>query len=270
MGRQVERRQRDDVVRGDIALPGHRVRRQPGNAEALAAELDVLRRDMLNALGHEMRTPLTVILGFADLMLDNIDGPLSDGQRDAVVAIRDAALQQLALLDDALTLARSRSDPEPAEPLQLARLDLTLFIADTCRRARAKALSKGLELTCESGDGPMWVRADPVRLRRAIDQLVGNAVTFTTDGAVSVRCLARGGDAVVEVADTGIGIASDDLGAIFDDFRQLEQGPTRRYGGLGLGLALVRTLVEAHGGTVEVASAPGRGSTFTVTLPLAS
>jgi PAS domain S-box-containing protein len=228
-------------------------------------ELSALRRNMVSALGHEMRTPLTVMLGFADLLLDGVDGPLSEGQQDAVTAIRDAALRELQLLDDALALARARSG---TAVMEAERLDMVDMVAHAVAETRDAAFEKGIDITFEYATEPLWVHADPAQLRRAVDHLLANAVKFTPEGQVAVRCTAREGDAVFEVRDTGIGIADADLAAIFDEFRQLDQGPTRRYGGVGLGLALVRTLVEAHSGRVGVTSSPGNGSNFTVTLPL--
>ena len=260
---------------GDLAPVEETRRAQELEAHAIAElreavrrqqELSALRRDMVNALGHEMRTPLTVILGFAELLLDGVDGQLSTGQAEAVTAIRDAALQELQLLEDALALARARSDTPHAE---LVRVDMASMVDDAAARAGEVAREKGLSVDVEIPARPLHVLAEPDQLRRAVDHLLANAVKFTPRGLVAVRCEARSGNAVLEVRDTGIGIAGSDLASIFDEFRQLEHGSTRRFGGLGLGLALVRTLVEAYRGRVGVASAPGRGSSFTVTLPLA-
>lgn len=229
-------------------------------------ELARLRRNMLNALAHEMRTPLTVILGFADLLTEGIDGELSEGQREAVTAIRDAALREAQMLDDALALARARSEPGHVE---LMRLDLRRIVDAAVGPARQAAREKGLELLYQPAESPLPVDAEPAQLRRAVDHLLGNAVKFTPRGTVSVAVHDGSGSAILEVRDTGIGIAESDLEAIFDEFLQLEQGSTRRFGGVGLGLALVRTLVEAHHGEVHVTSEPEKGSHFTVTLPLA-
>ncbi len=273
------RRQRPAPVSAGVSLTGRRAERAAAaeEHERMVAELReanrrqeemlALRRNMLNALAHEMRTPLTVILGFADLLVEGVDGPLTPGQRDAVLAIRDAALRETHLLDDALALAQARGD---AARLAMARIDLRALVDLAVGKARELAGAKGLRLEYEVGDAAIPVRAEPTHLRRAVDHLLENAVKFTPRGSVLVRCARAEPNAVLEVRDTGIGIADSDVAAIFDEFRQVEQGSTRRFGGLGLGLALVRTVVEAHGGTVEVASAPGEGSSFVVKLPLAA
>jgi signal transduction histidine kinase len=229
-----------------------------------AEQLDELRGTMLSALSHELRTPLTVILGYADLLLDGVDGRLGQGQRECVEAMRDAALRLQQMLDDATALARARTAPHIAA----FRIDLAALAGDAVDAVRPTALEKGLRLGYQAEARPVWVRADPGRLRRAVDHLLDNAVKFTGQGSVAVCCRAQDGVAALEVRDTGIGITSTDVDTIFDDFRQVDRGSTRRFGGLGLGLALVRAVVEEHSGCVDVESRPGYGSTFTVSLPI--
>ena len=243
-----------------------RLLRELQEANRRQQELSRLRRNMTAAIAHEMRTPLTVLLGFADLLLEGIDGELTAGQRDAVQAMRDATLQEVGLLEDARAIAEVRSDPTA---LHLERVDLVRLVARATDRFAARAAEKGLELRTEYVPPPVAVMADADQLGRAMVHLLSNAVKFTHRGGVLVRCAVEGRRALVEVRDTGIGIPPDDLARIFEDFHQLDQGSTRRYAGLGLGLTLVRTVVVAHRGEVAVESEPGTGSSFTITLPLA-
>jgi signal transduction histidine kinase len=238
----------------------------PGRAVRPADDLSRLRRNLVDVLGHEMRTPLTVILGFADLLLDGIDGPVSEGQRQAVTAMRDAALREMQLLEDALVLARTRSD---TSWLRMDRVEMGHIVATVLENLAPAVRGKGLELV-QDIRGDIWVSADAVQLRRAVDHLVANALKFTPRGTITVRCCSVGGDARLEVEDTGIGMSTADVGGIFEEFHQVDQGTTRRFGGAGIGLAVVRALVEAHGGRFQVTSTPGAGSTFTVTLPAAA
>jgi two-component system, OmpR family, sensor histidine kinase BaeS len=164
-------------------------------------------------------------------------------------------LQQLALAD----AGRLRLHPEPVDAADLVEQIVTVY--------SAAAAADGLALTTEVGE-TLPLDADPVRLRQAVGNLIANAVRYTpAGGRVMLRAYADGGDVLIEVSDTGPGIAPEHLPHVFDRFWRAEKSRSRQTGGSGLGLAIVRQLAEAHGGSAAVRSDPGRGATFTLRLP---
>jgi two-component system, sensor histidine kinase len=230
-------------------------------------ELTALKAQFLASLNHEVRTPLTGILGMTDLLLETV---LNEGQREYVATIQECADELLALFTKTLEF----SDLSTGR-MSLARQELHL--AESLRSVVASfgssAQAKGLSLRCRlAGDLPDTVIGDAPRLQQLLSHLVDNAVKFTQQGRIEVSATGRVQDGRLllnlSVRDTGIGIPPDRLVAVFDDFRQLESGLSRSYNGLGLGLSLVHKLVSLMGGSVTVESEAGRGSLFTVTVPL--
>jgi two-component system OmpR family sensor kinase len=233
---------------------------------SLAAKTEAnerLRRFVADA-SHELRTPLTSIRGYADLF--RYAAANEPEEREAHLAkIRGETARMTVLIDDLLLLARL--DARAAEtPLRPERLDLAELAGDA-----ADAFAAGRpDHPMTSSLDPATVDADPVRLRQVFDNLLANAAVHTPPGtAVHVSVTVEGAEAVVRVADAGPGIAPADQERIFDRFFRVDDSRTRGNGGTGLGLSVVQSLVTAHGGTVSVASAPGR-TTFTVRLPVAS
>jgi signal transduction histidine kinase/ActR/RegA family two-component response regulator len=224
-----------------------------------------LKDEFLMTVSHELRTPLNSLLGWADMLRLGI---VSDGRRQrAVEAIYDNAKLQTQLIGDLLDTARILTGKLRIEPTVV---DLGEIVHEAANVVAPAAAAKGLELTVEAdGHGSRFL-GDPGRLQQIVWNLVSNAVKFTERGTVSVR-LARSEDDTqmkIIVADTGIGINRDFLPHVFDRFSQEKTGTTRPHGGLGLGLAIVRQLVELHGGTIRVQSdGEGQGAVFTVTLP---
>jgi signal transduction histidine kinase len=224
------------------------------------------RSQFLASITHELRTPIHGVQGLSDLIATGVYGPVSDKQRDACASIKGSAQSLLALVDDLLALTRA----------EVGRLDLQVApveLADLVEQVAASVTwmlgTKKLALTTDL-DGAGAVETDRRLLGHVLVNLVANAAKFTPEGGrVTVR--ARRGDAgagaVLEVEDTGIGIPDDRRAAIFDAFRQLHGGDEKGYGGVGLGLALVKRLVDLLGGTIEVDSVVGKGSTFRVVLP---
>jgi CheY-like chemotaxis protein len=233
-------------------------------ARVAAEESNRLKDEFLATLSHELRTPLTAILGWSSMLRDS---RLDAKTRETAIEIieRNARTQQ-QIVDDILDVSRIitgqlRFEPEPS--------DLSRVVEAAIDTVRHAATAKGIDLrtTFEPGVGP--VMGDPRRLQQVVWNLLLNAVKFTPmGGEVSVRVEREGAHARVVVTDTGAGIAPEFLPYVFDRFRQGDQSTTRTHGGLGLGLAIVRHLVELHGGTVKAESAGvGRGSTFTLELP---
>ena len=206
-------------------------------------------------LAHEIRNPLASMCGSIDALGAS---PGLDGQeRRLMQVVRSEAERLEALVREFLSFAR------PLPPT-LEALDGARTVADTVELFRAQVAERGIELVARA-QAPVWVRADPGQLRQVLWNLLGNAADATPDGGrVEVRIAPQGGRGVLEVADTGSGIADEDLQRIFDPFF------TTKERGTGLGLAIVHRIVEAHGGTLSVRSEVGRGSTFRVELPLAA
>ncbi|HEU5195153.1 MAG TPA: ATP-binding protein, partial [Methylomirabilota bacterium] len=254
----------------DLALArdlAHRAAIAVDNAR-LYAEAEGANRakdQFLATLSHELRTPLTAMLGWV-LMLQS--GRLRGEEAAAALAsIERNTRVQAQLINDLLDISRI-----VAGKLQLEcrPVDLRVVIDHALDSVRRAAESKRLGVTCAIAPAAAWVPGDAVRLEQVIVNLVGNAVKFTPEGGlIDVRLEAEAGAARLTVTDTGQGIEPAMLPQVFDTFRQADSSSTRRHGGLGLGLAIVRRLVELHHGEVQAASeGKDRGATFTVRLPL--
>lgn len=223
------------------------------------------RDRFLAMLGHELRNPLGAIRLASAIMLRKA----SEGDRPRELAIIDRQSAHLArLVDDLLDVARITHGKVV---LRSERLDLVEVVRGAFEAHEDRARQRGLSYRLRAGTGPIAVSGDRQRLDQVLANLLTNAFKYTPrGGTVSVSVRVEHGSAVVEVADTGIGIAPEMLGRVFDAFAQADPALDRAEGGIGLGLALVRTIVQLHGGAVEGHSAgPQRGSTFVVRLPLA-
>jgi PAS domain S-box-containing protein len=226
------------------------------------------RAEFLAMMNHEMRTPLNGVLGMTTVLLATT---LSDEQREYAETVRTSGEQLLRLVDDILDFAKLE-----AQKLELANIqfDPLVVIDAVCTQMAEVAFNQGLEFNLVvSPSVPRSCSGDPTRLRQVLVHLIDNAIKFTESGEVILRIEREGqSDGVpywrFEVIDTGIGINDDDVNTIFRPFVQADGSMTRRHGGSGLGLALVKQLVDLMGGDVGVTSVPGKGSTFHVTLPL--
>lgn len=223
----------------------------------------------LATMSHELRTPLTAILGYADLILEDLAPAqaLAEALPD-VAAIRGSATHLLALIDDVLDLSRVEEGALPLEARAFAPAALVDAVV-TVIRPQAEARGNTLIVDVEPGLGEL--SADPRRVRQILVNLVYNAVKFTRDGTITLRvraCERAGAQALAfEVADTGIGVAPEQLPRLFDRFYQVDASPTREHSGTGLGLSISKALAEAMGGEITAQSERGRGSTFTLVLP---
>ncbi len=251
------------------------LRRLRANEAALQARTAELieagkqRSVFLASVTHELRTPIHGVQGLADLIAGGVYGPVTTRQQDACGAIKRSAQSLLGLIDDLLALVKA--DVGRLE-LKAAPVDCSELIAQVAASVQWMLGTKKLTVVTEVAGAPTDVVSDRRLLGHILVNLVANAAKFTPEGGrvtVRVRGEGAGDDArlVLEVADTGIGIPDDKREAIFEAFRQLDDSDERRYGGVGLGLALVKRLVDLLGGTVELASVVGKGSTFTVRLP---
>ncbi|HEX8685356.1 MAG TPA: hybrid sensor histidine kinase/response regulator, partial [Pyrinomonadaceae bacterium] len=236
-------------------------------ARAEAEQANRLKDEFLATVSHELRTPLTAILGWARVLRSSASDP--DAARHGLDVIERNAEAQHQLIRDLLDVSRIISGKLLLKTRQVGLAPVVEAALDSVRQAAdAKAIRLGAEFDGESD----LVTGDPDRLQQVVWNLLSNAIKFTPKGgSVGVRVERDGSDVLVRVSDTGQGIAPEFLPYVFERFRQADGSTTREHGGLGLGLAIVRHLVEQHGGSVSAESAgEQRGSTFTISLPVAA
>jgi CheY-like chemotaxis protein/two-component sensor histidine kinase len=218
-------------------------------------------------MSHELRTPLNAILGFSSLLRDNC---ALEQQRHDLDIINRSGEHLLTLINDVLDVAKIEAG---RTELETVSCDVEKVIEDVTNMVRPWAFQKGLVLRVESLHTPLLIRTDPARLRQVLINLLSNAIKFTEEGTVTVRMSksastnAEEERVVFEVEDTGAGIAASDQAVIFDAF--VQAGAALRQEGTGLGLTISRHLVELMGGTIQVESAPGKGSRFRMEMPAA-
>ena len=216
----------------------------------------------LATMSHELRTPLNAIIGYQSLLKEGIDGSLNESQLAQLSRIRAGADHLLGLIDEILTYSRVEADKE------IVRLEderLRPIVEEAVAMVKPLADAKGLALRVDVPDSTL--KTDGGKLRQILLNLLSNAVKFTDRGEISLRARLNGDAAEFFIADTGIGIAEENLQRIFDPFWQVEQSSTRRAGGTGLGLSVSRSLARLLGGDITAESKLGEGSRFTVTLP---
>jgi signal transduction histidine kinase len=242
-----------------------------------AQEANDTKSAFLATVSHELRTPLTALTGYGELLADEIFGPLTAGQGELVERMRAVTHQLTSMIEEILTFSALEAGREVVRPVAVDVAEVVLGV-----RAVVEPLAeqKGLAFAVALPPAAPPLVTDPDKLRQILVNLCGNAVKFTAAGSVVLTVQAddaRGPGAAgpaeravrFAVADTGVGIAAHDLPRLFHAFSQLDMGLTRRYGGTGLGLYISQRLARLLGGRIEVTSAPGAGSTFTLTLPLA-
>ena len=226
-----------------------------------------LKSEFLASVSHELRTPMNAIIGYTKLMLDGLDGDLTEQQDSDLHRVANAADNLLVLINDLLDLAKIEAGRMEIHPEDLDLMTVANDVVELVRpAANAKQIAVRSSITTELPK----VFVDPSKTRQIIANLMSNAVKFTDKGGVVLDAMPQDGWLTVSVRDSGIGIPPDALGYIFDEFRQVDSLATRRYGGTGLGLAITRRLVELQGGRIWVESQVGTGSTFHFTLPIST
>jgi signal transduction histidine kinase len=234
-----------------------------------SAQLEVANKhksDFLANMSHELRTPLNAIIGFSEVLIDKMFGELNAKQADYLKDIHESGKHLLSLINDILDLSKIEAGRMDLD-LSTFHLPTALSNAMTLIRERAQRhdIKLGLDVDTRLGE----FQADERKVKQILLNLLSNAVKFTPDGGrVDVIAKMDTTKVAIAVKDTGIGIAPEDHAAVFEEFKQVGRDYTRKAEGTGLGLALTKRFVELHGGEISLASAPGKGSTFTITLPI--
>jgi GAF domain-containing protein len=224
------------------------------------------KSDFLANMSHELRTPLNAIIGFSEVLLERLFGELNDKQADYLNDIHSSGRHLLSLINDILDLSKIEAGRMELEP---SGFELSEALSNAMTLVRERAQRHGIvmaqQLDAELGE----IVADERKFKQILVNLLSNAVKFTPDGGrIDVRVRREDGNAVIAVHDTGIGIAPEDQAAVFEEFRQVGRDYTNKQEGTGLGLALTKKFVELHGGRIWLESEPGKGSTFTFTIPM--
>ena len=260
---QVEVHNRDEL--GALAADLNRMSLELG---LLYRQLEAANRnksEFLANMSHELRTPLNAIIGFSEVLIERLFGELNPKQDDYLKDIHSSGQHLLSLINDILDLSKIEAG---RMELEVTTFDAAEAIAGAMTLIRERAARHAIALDLAVDPTLAEIRADERKLKQILLNLLSNAVKFTPDGGrVGVRAAMAGGTLEVAVSDTGIGIAPADQPLVFDEFRQVGRHYSAQNEGTGLGLALTKRFVELHGGSIRLESEPGKGSTFTFTLP---
>jgi signal transduction histidine kinase len=246
----------------DIAQQNELLRRQAIELEQASA----LKTQFLANMSHEFRTPLNAMLGYTSMLLQGVAGPLNGGVRRQLGRVESNGRHLLTIINEILDISRIEAG---RMPLQISTFRISDLVAEVKAELEPIIVRSRLSLTLDLPRDAKPISTDRQKVKQILLNLLGNALKFTHQGGVTVRARRDTQDraVILSVTDTGIGIAASDQEHIFDDFRQLDNSPTRAYGGTGLGLSICRRLAQMLGGRITVESQPGKGSTFTLRLP---
>jgi PAS domain S-box-containing protein len=263
-----ERRTAEERLRRVQEEYTHRLAETNAELEMTNRELERanrLKSEFLASMSHELRTPLHTIIGFSELLAEELEGPLNEKQQRFVRHIHTDSLHLLELINDVLDISKIEADRLELRP---EAFDLTALVAESLASVRSLAEAKSHKLETAL-DVPTALEADRLRIKQVLVNLLSNAIKFTPEGG-RIRLEARVQESfvVVSVSDTGVGIPPEEHESIFDKFHQVGATTKGVREGTGLGLAITKRLVEQHGGTISVKSQPQQGSTFLFTLPL--
>jgi signal transduction histidine kinase len=250
-----------------FAIFATRLVRRIGKQNVELQLADVAKDAFISTVSHELRTPLTSMHGFLELLLDDSDDPLSQEQRSYVTTVQRGSVRLGRLVNDLLLTAQLREGPLD---IRTAEADLVEIACVSVTDAQAQAAQSALELTIAVPFEVILIECDVVRLGQAIGNLISNAIKFTAEGGrVEVTVVPDGNHVTLTVSDTGMGITSSDLERLFEPFFRTESAQAKQIQGTGLGLPIVKAIVEAHNGTINITSEPNVGTAFTISLPLA-
>ncbi|HEY9721646.1 MAG TPA: ATP-binding protein [Oscillatoriaceae cyanobacterium] len=244
------------------------IQRKSDALERANAELHDAERykdEFLSVLSHELRTPLNFIISYASVLDEGLIGPLTAEEHGYLAKVLRGADRLLVLVDNLLEMTRIAAG---RFKVMRSAVLYDALVAQAIETLAPEAAEKGLSLRQDVGvDGEVWI--DGLHVKQVLINLIDNAIKFTPrGGAIGVRAYRRDECLITEVTDTGIGIAAEDIPKLFTRFRQLDMSSTREAGGMGIGLALAKAIIQGHGGEIGVRSERGRGSTFWFTLPL--
>ena len=225
------------------------------------SELSQLKANFISNISHELRTPLTHVKGYIELLVSESLGSISEEQKHALQVSQQASSKLEGLIEDLIMVSlASRGELS----IKLDDMDIRRIVSLAVKSFAGKAQAREIELKTSIDEDIPFVQGDSQKIGWVLGQLIDNGIKFTSTGGSVEVGLKREGEnlVIVSVSDTGIGIGLNQLKDIFEPFHQLDGSSTRRYGGTGLGLSLVRQIVEAHGSMIDVQSVEGRGSTF--------
>jgi signal transduction histidine kinase len=225
------------------------------------SELSQMKANFVANISHELRTPLTHVKGYLELLITESLGPISEEQRHGLQVSQRSAMKLESMIDDLIMFSLATRGEMS---MKLEHVDIRRLATLVVKAASSKAEERGVQLTLAAVDEIPHVQADPEKISWVVGQLLDNAIKFTPSGGSVVVNIKEEGNNLVQISmiDTGIGIPSERLSEIFEPFHQLDASSTRHYGGTGLGLSLVRQIVEAHGSLLDVQSIEGKGSVF--------
>ena len=253
------------LLEQDARAGAELARSEAEHARAEAERANNAKSEFLAVMSHELRTPLTAIIGYEELLSDGITGPVTEAQKSQLGRIKASAGHLLELIDQILGFARADVG---REKINVQDVRLTEMLRSAASFVEPMAAAKKISLTIKLPEQEIVLRSDPGKVMQIVVNLLGNAVKFTDRGGVTLRAESKNGSAIVDVIDTGVGIAPEHIEQVFEPFWQVEQAITRRTGGTGLGLSVSRRLALMLGGDVTVSSTVGEGSRFTLVLPL--
>ncbi len=227
-------------------------------------EVERLKSEFLASMSHELRTPLNSIIGFADVLLEGLDGELNERMEQDVRLIRDSGDHLRNLIGDILDMSKIEAGKMD---LRYEEIDIRQLAQDIIATANPLATGKGLQLNLSLADNLFTIHADRTRLRQILWNIMGNAIKFTQVGGVTLTIQPQENNILVSIRDTGIGIAPQNIPIVFEQFRQVDGALNREAEGTGLGMPITKKLVELHSGEIWVESVVGHGTTFWFTLP---